>query len=90
MRMPTIAKPVDRRLTARNDAYSDASAATQGGVTPQLRICTPCIGLPSGRHCVNLGPFGRRCFTIPNIGRWHLCCRTRFGFPPISCGVERC
>jgi hypothetical protein len=60
------------------------------GVAAQLRICTPCLGLPSGRVCFNLGPFGRRCVTIPNLGRWQFCCRTRFGWPPVSCGLSRC
>lgn len=89
MRMPTIAPPADRRLIAQTEPYLE-NAAAQEGVSPQLRICTPCIGLPSGRRCINLGPFGRRCFTIPNFGRWRLCCRTRFGIPPVSCGIERC
>jgi hypothetical protein len=90
MKMPRIAQPADRRMFAQTEPYAEATAATEGGVTPQLRICTPCVGLPSGRHCINLGPFGRRCVNIPNVGRWRVCCRTRFGWPPVSCGVERC
>jgi hypothetical protein len=60
------------------------------GVTPQQRVCTPCIRLPSGRHCVNLPIVGRRCFNIPSLGSWRLCCQLRIGWPPISCGISRC
>ena len=90
MHVPRIAKPANRKWSGRTEAFTPALASGASGVSPQLRICTPCIQLGGGRHCVNLGPFGRRCFTIPSLGKWHLCCKTRFGWPPVSCGVSRC
>lgn len=90
MTLPTLAQPADRSWSSVTAAYAHAGDFSADGVSPQLRVCTPCIRLGGGRHCVNLGPFGRRCFSIPSLGRWRLCCRTRFGWPPVSCGVERC
>ncbi len=68
------------------------SMAVGGSTTviPQICIGTPCIRLPSGRFCFNLPIFGRRCVTIPSLGSWNLRCCTRFGFPPVSCGLNRC
>ena len=65
------------------------AAAPSGTVVPQLSACTPCVQLGGGRRCVRL--LGRRiCVNIPSFGRWHICCRTRWGWPPISCSVSRC
>lgn len=66
-----------------------ATAAPAGMIVPQLSACTPCVQLGGGRHCVRI--LGRSvCVTIPSIGRWHICCRTRWGWPPISCSLNRC
>jgi hypothetical protein len=59
-------------------------------IIPQLSFCTPCLDLDPGPICINLGPFGRKCFDIPGFGNYKLCCRTRWGWPPISCSVNRC
>jgi hypothetical protein len=64
--------------------------AGNAGVVPQACLSTGCLGLPSGRFCVNLPIFGRRCVNIPSTGRWRLRCCTRWGFPPFSCSVSRC
>jgi hypothetical protein len=61
-----------------------------GAVTPQLCINSPCLRLPSGRFCFNLPFFGTRCVNIPNLGGWRLRCCTRWGWPPVSCGLQRC
>ena len=66
------------------------AAATDGGVSPQLCVGSPCLRLPSGRFCVNLPILGRRCVTIPSLGSWRVRCCTRFGIPPVSCGIQRC
>lgn len=77
----------------RSDAvYASSGSATSPastGVVPQLSACTPCVQLGGGRHCFNL--IGRRiCVNIPSFGRWRICCRTRWGWPPFRCSVGRC
>ena len=68
-----------------------AHAVTKGGaVTPQICVSSPCLRLPSGRFCVNLPIVGRRCVNIPNLGSWRVRCCTRFGWPPVRCGIQRC
>jgi hypothetical protein len=86
MRMPTLSRPANRsgRPEARWAAWNEA------GVSPQAQICTPCLQIGGGRWCVNLPIFGRKCFSVPNVGRWKACCRARFGWPPVSCGISRC
>lgn len=76
--------------SAIREPSADRRVAFNDGVAAQLRVCTPCVRIGGGRWCVNLGPFGRRCFRVPGIGRWHACCRTRFGWPPVSCSLSRC
>jgi hypothetical protein len=68
----------------------DGSAPAPRGVSPQLCASSPCLRLPSGRFCVNLPILGRRCVTIPSLGSWRVRCCTRFGIPPVSCGIQRC
>lgn len=65
-------------------------SATPDGVTPQARVCTPCLRIGGGRWCVNLPIVGRKCFNVPSVGSWKACCRVRLGWPPVSCGIERC
>jgi hypothetical protein len=67
------------------DILADGTA-----VLPQASACSPCLNLDPGRFCLDLPVFGRRCVNIPSLGRWKVCCRTRWGWPPISCGVSRC
>ena len=38
----------------------------------------------------NLPIIGRRCLNVPSLGTWKACCETRFGWPPVSCGLQRC
>lgn len=73
------------------EAEGTANAAPHAGaVTPQICVSSPCLRLPSGRFCVNLPVLGRRCVNIPNLGSWRVRCCTRFGWPPVSCGIQRC
>jgi len=70
---------------------TDYSKPQSGGlVTPQVCVSGPCLRLPSGRFCVSLPILGRRCVTIPGLGNWRVRCCTRFGIPPVSCGISRC
>ena len=75
--------------TFRGDGTLHA-ASTDGGVSPQLCVRSPCLRLPSGRFCVNLPILGRRCVTIPSLGSWRVRCCTRFSIPPVRCGIQRC
>lgn len=73
------------------EAEGAADAAPRAGaVTPQVCVNSPCLRLPSGQFCVNLPIVGRRCVNIPNLGSWRIRCCTRFGWPPVSCGIQRC
>jgi len=67
-----------------------AAPEAKAGVSPQFCVSGPCLGLPSGRFCVTLPILGRRCVTIPSFGRWRVRCCTRFGWPPVSCGISHC
>jgi len=70
---------------------TDYSPPRSGAVvTPQVCVSSACLRLPSGRFCVNLPILGRRCVTVPGLGSWRIRCCTRFGFPPVSCGISRC
>lgn len=69
---------------------ADHSTPPGGVVSPQVCVGSPCLRLPSGRFCVNLPILGRRCVTIPSLGSWRIRCCTRFGIPPVRCGVQRC
>ena len=64
--------------------------ATRAMVTPQLCVNSPCLHLPSGQFCLNLPIVGRRCVNIPDLGSWRIRCCTRWGWPPVSCGIQRC
>lgn len=86
MRMPRQSQPADRSFFSTGAVPSVEDA----GVTPQAQVCTPCVQVGGGRWCINLPIFGRRCFNVPSIGRWKACCKTRWGIPPISCGISRC
>ena len=59
-------------------------------VVPQLCVSSPCLTLGGGRFCVNLPIVGRQCVNIPTFGRWKARCCTRFGWPPVSCGISNC
>lgn len=79
------------RTVNRFENRARTNAARRGGaVTPQICVNSPCLRLPSGRFCVNLPIVGRRCVNIPNLGSWRIRCCTRFGWPPVSCSVQRC
>lgn len=65
-------------------------ASEGASVIPQVCVGSPCLGLPSGRFCINLPVVGRRCVNIPSFGRWRIRCCTRWGWPPVRCGVARC
>ena len=64
--------------------------ADNTAVLPQVCVNSPCLQLPSGRFCIRLPIVGRRCVTIPNLGRWRVRCCTRWGWPPVRCGIQRC
>ena len=92
MRLPTMNAQVALRAApqvyaAEGDAHNSRAG---GGVSPQVCVGSPCLRLPSGRFCVNLPILGRRCVTIPRLGSWRVRCCTRFGWPPVSCGIARC
>jgi hypothetical protein len=74
--------------------HTAAPAGVWGGganaVIPQVSLCSPCVQVGGQQLCVNLPFFGRRCLRVPRVGRWRICCRTRFGIPPISCGLSSC
>ena len=57
---------------------------------PQASFCSPCLRVGGGKWCINVPVFGRKCFTVPKIGTWKACCATKFGWPPLSCGISRC
>lgn len=86
MRMPTQSQPADRSFAF----YAAPLPPEPPAVTPQAQVCTPCVQVGGGRWCVNLPIFGRKCFTVPSLGRWRACCRTRWGWPPVTCGISRC
>jgi hypothetical protein len=91
MAMPTMnAEAALYRAPDRFGSDHAAHAALGKGVIPQLCVGSPCLRLPSGRFCVNLPILGRRCVTIPSLGSWRIRCCTRFGIPPVSCGLQRC
>lgn len=62
-------------------------SSTRGHVDPQLKVCTPCVNVGGSPYCVNI--LGKR-LCLPALGRWRGCCRTRFGIPPVTCGISRC
>jgi hypothetical protein len=81
-------------LSRPQDVHSFAtrfSPAREGAhVAPQVCVSSACLRLPSGRFCVSLPILGRRCVTIPRLGSWRIRCCTRFGIPPVSCGIASC
>ncbi len=82
MMMPPQLAPVDRSISMA--VYDPAFA----GVSPQIKACTPCIRI-GGRWCIRL--IGRRwCVNLPYFGRWKACCWTRWGWPPVKCGIQQC
>lgn len=86
MRLPTQAVPAYRSsISSAAVAFSEG-----GGVAPQASACTPCVRIGGGRWCITLPVFGRKCFNVPSVGRWRACCRTRWGWPPVTCGISRC
>ena len=82
--------PMQRPAIARPAHAGSFAERGEGGVAPQLRVCTPCVRVGGGRWCVNLPIFGRKCINVPALGTWKLCCSPRFGIPPVSCGLSRC
>jgi len=81
-------------IDGSDTVYAMANApeipATRAVVTPQVCVNSPCLQLPSGQFCINLPIVGRRCVNIPNLGSWRIRCCTRWGWPPVSCGIQRC
>jgi len=82
--------PIQSKTIARSDYTKIFLEGAQEGVSPQQRVCTPCVRVGGGRWCVNLPIVGRRCFSVPSLGTWRACCSIRFGWPPVSCGISRC
>lgn len=89
MRLPRLSSPVSHALIPAF-AGAAAYAPAQDGVLPQAAICTPCVQIGGGRWCFTLPIIGRKCINVPSAGRWKACCRVRFGWPPVSCGISRC
>jgi len=72
-------------------AAGEAAVAMSGAaVVPQVCVGSPCLTLGGGQFCINLPIVGRRCVNIPSLGSWKIRCCTRWGWPPVSCGVSRC
>jgi len=84
MMMPIQSPPTLR--TGNSTPYSEPVP----GVTPQLKVCTPCIRVGGGRWCVRLPVLGRKCFRVPGLGSWKACCRTTWLPPFVRCGLSRC
>ena len=82
--------PEQRPAIARLSHAGAFEERVQPGVLPQVRVCTPCIRVGGGRWCFNLPIIGRRCLNVPSLGTWRACCSTRFGWPPVTCGLSRC
>jgi hypothetical protein len=78
---PAIARP------AHAGAFEERA---DGGVYPQVKVCTPCVRVGGGQWCFNLPIIGRKCLNVPSLGTWKACCSTRFGWPPVTCGIQRC
>lgn len=78
---PAIARP------AHAGAFAERA---EGGVYPQVKVCTPCVRVGGGRWCVNLPVIGRKCLNVPSVGTWKACCKTTWTPPFVSCGLSRC
>lgn len=77
-------------LYQSNQVYAGrngGNTVTGNTVVPQACLCTPCVQVGGSPYCVTL--FGRR-ICLPALGRWKACCCTRWGWPPVSCSVNRC
>jgi len=78
----------------KSGGYRTSGTSTVVGgstaVVPQLCAGSPCVNLNIGRQCLSLPIVGRVCVNIPSFGRWRVRCCTRWGWPPISCGISRC
>jgi len=86
MQMPTQYRPAIRS----NVSTAVVAAPGQARITPQLRVCTPCVQVGGGRWCVNIPVIGRKCFNVPSLGRWKACCKTTWTPPFVSCGISHC
>ncbi len=66
----------DQSLYQTSASYRQSGSAGIAGdgsaIAPQFCVYLPCVSLPSGRICIRLPILGRRCLTIPNVGRWKL------------------
>ena len=81
MNLPPQMQPVQRTITY-------AAFNPQGAVEPQAKLCTSCVRI-GGRWCFKL--LGKRkCLNLPYFGRWRGCCWTRWGWPPVKCGIKQC
>ncbi len=81
MLLPPQMQPVQRGISL--GAFNPPA-----GVQPQIKVCTPCVRI-GGRWCIRL--LGKRwCVNLPYFGRWKACCWTRFGWPPVKCGIQQC
>jgi hypothetical protein len=82
--------PERRPAIARLGQLGAFEEQAQAGVSPQVSVCTPCVRVGGGQWCFSLPIIGRRCLNVPNLGTWKACCSTRWGWPPVSCGLQRC
>lgn len=74
--------------TGHHHVVAELDGSSGGGhVVPQVKVCTPCITVGGSPYCVTL--LGKR-ICLPALGRWQGCCRTRWGWPPVTCGINRC
>ena len=82
--------PEQRPAVARLSHAGAYEARQEPGVSPQVKVCTPCVRVGGGGWCVNLPIVGRKCFTVPSLGTWKACCSTKWTPPFVSCGISRC
>lgn len=81
MMVPPQLQPVYRTISM---AAYDPSV----GIGSQVKLCTSCVRI-GGRWCIKL--LGKRwCVNLPYVGRWKGCCWTRWGWPPVKCGIRQC
>ena len=84
-------------FTAKASLYKTGGGYLMGGspgaqtgareIQPQACVSSPCITVPASGQCITL--LGRR-VCLPPLGRWRVSCCTRWGWPPVSCSINRC
>jgi hypothetical protein len=93
MKMPGFTAEATFQSASQTYEMVLASLASTGTdeVVPQLCACTPCVGVGGGRWCVTIPVINKRvCVNVPNFGRWKVCGCLRFGWPPVSFGLQHC